>query len=219
MPNRPDFSAYLAHFAKDGNFCNEDQNEQIRPYSQMSAKDRLFSMLRVRKINASVMPWTNMPSVCFTECPWSSLLAHTNRYSPFGIGFTKEFIFKNGGAPALYMRANIFRKLANKIEGLGKEEKEMWSFATPFAPRYASYKIRRQWFMPFVDFSHEREWRTPKDLSFEYTDIAFIVLKSIADYEQMPQDIKNELQNINTKIIIMDNYRLVEELWPVHKID
>ena len=73
--------------------------------------------------------------------------------------------------------------------------------------------------MPFVDYSHEREWRTPKDLSFEYTDIAFIVLKSIADYEQMPQDIKNELQNINTKIIIMDNYRLVEDLWPVHKID
>ncbi len=124
MPNRPDFSAYLAHFAKDGNFCNENQNEQIRPYSQMSAQDRLFSMLRERKIYASVMPWTNMPSVCFTEWPWNSLLAHTNRYSPFGIGFTKEFIFKNGGASALYMRANIFKKLRKKRDSFGKDVKE-----------------------------------------------------------------------------------------------
>ena len=45
------------------------------------------------KINASKMPWTGCRAVCFTECPWSSLIDHTEKYSSYGIGFEKSFIF------------------------------------------------------------------------------------------------------------------------------
>lgn len=216
--NRPDFSMYLAHFTKNGRFFNEDQEEPVQQVEQMTAKERLFSILENRNIFSSNMPWTNLPSICFTECPWSSLLAHTKNYSPFGIGFTKEFIFKNGGAPALYMRANLFKKISKKKPRFKKDEKEIWTFVTPFAPIYGKYNVKRC-LGKYVDYTHEREWRVPQNLSFEYSDIAFVILKSIDDFETMPSAIKTGLQAANTKIIIMDNYRLVEELWPVHKID
>ena len=218
--NRPDFSMYLAHFTKDGKFCNDEQREELNPILGQDAKQRLFSILRQKKIFASKMPWTGLPCVCYTECPWSSLLAHTAQYSPYGIGFNKEFIFNHNGAPALYVRVNIFNKLRKKKvkSKLTKEENELWVFTTPFSPIYGSSytkKLLKRW----VDYSHEREWRTPKDLDFQYDDLAFIILKSICDYESMPMDIKSQIENANVKIIIMDNYRLIEELWPVHKIN
>lgn len=214
--NRPDFSMYLAHFTKDGDFCNKEQDESIVHFSQLSAKDRLFSILNQQKIYPSNMPWTGLPCVCFTECPWSSLLAHTEQYSPYGIGFTKEFIFRNDGAPALYMRANIFAKIRNKLK-MSREEKEMWTYVTPFSPEYGTPYTKRL-LRKAVDYSHEREWRTPKVLSFDYSDVAFVILRCIDDYGTMPQEIRTSLIDANTKIIIMDNYRLIEDLWPVHKI-
>ena len=212
--NRPDFSMYLVHFTKDGAFCNEEQNELIKPYSKMTAKERLLSILQTKKIVSSKMPWTNSPCVCFTECPWSSLLAHTQQYSSFGVGFTKKFIFNHNGAPALYMRVNIFEKFRKKTNK-NSIEKEMWTFVTPFSPEYGnSYtkRLLKRW----VDFSQEREWRTPIDLSFEYSDITFIIVKSLEDYESFPKSLRVELAANNVRIIIMDNYKLIEELWPVH---
>lgn len=190
------------------------QNDLVESFSTKTAKERLISILQTKKILSSNMPWTNLSCVCFTECPWSSLLSHTQQYSPFGIGFTKEYIFKKGGAPALYMRVNIFEKLRKKKKK-SKDENEMWTFVTPFSPEYGTPYTRgllKRW----VDYSQEREWRTPADLSFEYSDIAFIIVKSITDYESFPEELRIELKNNEIKIIIMDNYRLIEELWPVH---
>lgn len=215
--NRPDFSMHLAHFTKDGQFCHEAQNEEVAPFQQMNAKQRLESILQQKKIYTTNMPWTGLPCVCFTECPWSSLLAHTEKYSPYGIGFSKEFIFNKGGAPALYMRVNIFEKLRKKPVK-SKEETEMWTFVTPFSPKYGN-KYTRSLLKTWVDFSQEREWRTPNALEFNYSDIEFIVLKSIEDYDTLSGDIRNSLKEAKVKIIIMDNYRMIEELWPVHKIN
>ncbi len=114
------------------------------------------------------------------------------------------------------MRVNIFQNLNNHLE-MSKYEKEMWTFVTPFSPEYGS-KYTKGLLKKSVDYSHEREWRTQNSLSFDYSDIAFVILKNIEDYNDIPDDIKAEFVKVGTKIIIMDNYRLVEQLWPVHKI-
>ena len=35
---------------------------------------------------------------------------HANNYSPYGIGFTKKYIYERGGNPVFYVRPEIFSK-------------------------------------------------------------------------------------------------------------
>lgn len=91
--NRPDFSNYLVHFSSNGTLKGNDHDNPVADVVPMTAQERLISILRDKKIRASSMPWTGAHAVCFTECPWSSLLAHTKVYSPYGVGFSKKNYF------------------------------------------------------------------------------------------------------------------------------
>ena len=70
--NRPDISQFLAHFTSNKfpkGFKDPDSPEK-----------RLISILEGRKIIASQMPWIGKHNaVCFTECPWASLITHTQQ--------------------------------------------------------------------------------------------------------------------------------------------
>ena len=198
MPNRPDLSNYLAHFTKDG---KDDTN---------TAFNNLVSILKGKKIFASLMPWTNSLAVCFTECPWTSLIDHARRYSPYGVGFDKGRVFAAGGAPAYYVRCDYWETQGWKGD-LMKD-----AFATPFWPAYTPPALKEK-FYPYnqvVDFSHEREWRIPHDFSFEYDQITFVVVNSYQDMAIFPKDLKDFIGR--EKFIMMDNYKKIEELWPIH---
>ena len=92
--HRPDNSLYLAHFTSSRPpVGRKDKKNPALLKADGKAIDRLISILKDKKIVASTMPWTGSHAVCFTECPWSSLIEHTNAYAPFGIGFNKQFIF------------------------------------------------------------------------------------------------------------------------------
>ena len=67
-----------------------------------------------------------------------------------------------------------------------------------------------------VDYSHEREWRVPHDLPFEYSDVKFIILNDYHDMAAFPKHLKDAIGR--DKFILMDNYNCVERLWPVHKL-
>ena len=190
---RPDFSNYLAHFTKD----ISDEN---------TALDILIKILKERKLCASKMPWTNVRAVCFTECPWGSLLAHAQRYSSYGLGFEKNFIFSRNGAPVYYVRADQYEKQ--------KWHKHLKPFVTPFWPYYAPKEKKD---FRLCDYSHEREWRVPHDLEFEYEKISFVILNAYEDMAKFPKNLKDSIGR--EKFILMENYRNVERLWPVHKIE
>lgn len=85
---------------------------------------------------------------------------------------------------------------------------------TPFWPKFnPSTRLE-----PYdeCDYTHEREWRTPRDLEFEESDIQFVIVKAYDDIK----DIKNVIPNISLdKILTIQNYRKIEDLWPVHKIE
>lgn len=209
MSNRPDFSNYLVHFTTDrppySNSCENSTNV----YSEMSAKDRLTNILREKKIVASNMPWTGCHAVCFTECPWSSLIDHTERYSSYGIGFSKPFVFSRNGSPVFYVRADQYKKQ--------EWHEHLRPFITPFWPSYAPNKKKQQVDFPVCDYTHEREWRVPHDFSFEYKHIEFIILKNYTDMAQFPKDFKDAIGR--DKFILVDDYKNIEKLWPVHKYD
>jgi len=121
--NRPDFSDFLAHFTTDRKPVSKEENNPAKCKESLSAKDRLISIL-----NDTSMPWTGDHAICFTECPWSSLIDHTSNYSTYAIGFQKGFIFSRNGSPVFYVRADQY-------------EKQEWHphlrpFVTPFWPVY-----------------------------------------------------------------------------------
>ena len=66
------------------------------------------------------------------------------------------------------------------------------------------------------DYTHEREWRIPHDLSLEYSDIAFIILNDYKDMAQVPKELKDAIGR--DKFLLMDNYTKIETLWPVHRL-
>lgn len=211
MRIRPDQSNYLAHFTKNGKEFNLDEDVSHLdsvPVNKMSARDKLVAILKERKIRSSKVPWTNQSVVCFTECPWSSLLRHAQAYSPYGIGFTKKLVYSRKGNPVFYVNPYIYQK--------EDWDADVYPFVTPFVPLYASDNIKKQ--QPFngksIDYSHEREWRVVKDFPFQYQNIRFVILDNIQDLEYIPEDIKNAIGL--DKFVFMDTYRKIEELWPTH---
>jgi len=208
--NRPDFSMYLAHFAKDGALCSIDDPNYTN-IAGLTAIQRLEKILREKSIKATKMPWTGAHAVCFTECPWSSLIAHTKQYSPYGIGFSKQIVYSKHGGPAYYVRPDHLKKQLST----GKFDKQLWPFVTPFSPSYRPNHMKGKYFST-VDFSHEREWRVPHDFPFEYRDVAFIILKDYHDMAAFSKDLKDAIGR--DKFILIDNYEHVEKLWPVHLV-
>ncbi len=190
---RPDQTNYVAHFTKGGD-----------------AFDNLVSILTDKKIKAGKMPWTDSLGVCFTECPWWSLIDHTRKYSPYGVGFGKNHVFAAGGGPVYYVRSDHW----NKQEW----NPHIKSFTTPFWPAYRpnDLKIDEHLDGKTVDYSHEREWRVPHDFTFDIQRINFVILDKYDDMARFPDNLKDTIGRNN--FIFMDMYRKIEELWPTHQI-
>lgn len=207
--SRPDFSFYLGHFTKDRKPDYKQSGNPVLSYTEdKTAFDRIKSILTDKKIVAGTLPWNKKNAVCLTECPWSSLVAHSKVYSPYGIGFTKAFIFSTGGAPAFYVRADQFDR--QQWDNL------LFTFTTPFWPRYRPKKKNLEKDFPTVDYSHEREWRVPHDLTFDYGDIEFVILNRYKDLAELDKDIKDAIGR--DKFFLMEMYEKIETLWPVHNM-
>jgi hypothetical protein len=190
---RPDHTDFVAHFTKGP-----------------QAYDNLVSILTEQRIKAGILPWINSPGVCFTECPWWSLIAHADRYSAYGIGFTKSHVFAAGGGPVYYVRADHWGKQS--------WEPHVKSFVTPFWPGYRPELLRGNEFINgrTVDYSHEREWRVPHEFAFDRKYVPFVILNTYEDMAKFPGQIKDDIGRQN--FILMDMYRRIEELWPTHQI-
>ena len=193
--NRPDVSEYLAHFTKGK--------------SGKTALQILQTILESKMLIASSLPWTNRPAVCFTECPWTSLLAHSKQYSPYGVGFAKPRVFAAGGAPAYYVRADHYKKQ--------QWEDHIHTFVTPFWPNYRPKGLQTDALGgKTIDYAHEREWRVPHDFSFDLSQVEFVIMNTYEDMAKFPKELKDGVGR--DKFILMENYKTIERLWPVHKV-
>lgn len=214
---RPDFSEYVVHFTKDALprcATRRKKDKRIANIAKQNAKERLFSILKEQQIYATIMPWTDNPAICFTECTWSSLLIHANKYSCYGIGFKKSFLFNNGGGPVIYLRQDLWLKQKELI-GNGKQffHPRLGAFITPFNPDYASDAYKKEyWKDTPIDYTHEREWRVPDNLNFNYIDIDFIIVNNHADTAGLDITIRNSINQ--DKWLFMANYKQIEEIWP-----
>jgi hypothetical protein len=209
---RPDYSDYVVHFTRNGRpHCLNYENppESATRIACTNALGRLRAILEGGVIYATPMPWTRKLSICFTECVWGSLLDHAREYSSYGIAFEKRFLFEAGGGPAFYMREDLYAEQC--ASGWAEE---LWSFITPFVPEYASDEHKTTHWKrenpPWLDYTHQREWRVPHDLAFALSDVAFITVAGSDDIQQISDRLPRE------KILMMDNYSRINELYPWH---
>ena len=210
MMHRPDFSEYLAHFSTDRSPLSKAIDNATVHVKGISAIDRLVAILTSKQILASRMPWNNRDAVCLTECPWGSLLDHARRYSAYGVGFNKAYIFGAGGGPVYYVRADHYNDQA--------WNSYLHTFVTPFWGHYRPDKMRNNGVLKDkdVDYTHEREWRVPHTLYFEYSHVEFVTLATYEDMAQFPKALKDAIGR--DKFLLMENYRNIERLWPIHNI-
>ncbi|MBF0183546.1 MAG: terminase [Magnetococcales bacterium] len=218
MNYRPDFSNLVAHFTKG---TPPLADIEARGTLLGTACEKLIAILDTGKITATKMPWTQRKAVCFTECPFWSLIAHSERYSPYGIGFTKPHLFAASGGPAIYLRWDLFEKQQcfqhrNNSSWTGFDS-NLFSFVTPFSPSYAPETYKNDYFPTDgnpVDYTHEREWRVPSDFKFKLDQVQFVMLKSYEDMAAFPRYLKNGIGR--DKFILLDVIKKTEGLWPTH---
>ena len=173
----------------------------LHQHKQQGAVERLASILRTRTIYASPMPLVGDASaVCFTECVWDALVAHGNRYSSYGVVFSKGTIFQAGGGPALYIRGDILQS------EIGNLPQALKAFVVPFDPDGLVQPGVIQ------DWIHEREWRLPASFTFEYADVKYVLVESIADADHIMQ-LVGTFNLSATRFIPMEVYSTIKEAW------
>lgn len=174
-------------------------------YKGKPAIERLINILESKTIYASPMSFLpgNREAVCFTECIWDALIDQAERYSPYGVVFSKRLIFKKGGGPALYIRGDIQKLIEQNIPI------EIVPFLAPFDPDGVMNPPIK------LDWLHEREWRLPTSLTFEYSDVEYVLVGSIQDSIQVVQRIG--AQHVpEDKFIPMDVHRTIRKAWSEH---
>ncbi len=201
----PDYSPLIVHFTKSGNFMMPDliaEKHPLNPFKTAPAVDRLLNILQSRTIYATPMPFLprHASAVCFTECIWEALTRHATRYSPYGVVFSKRLIHKQGGGPALYVRGDVLKALGDSLPSA------LEPFVAPFDPEAALKPGVR------LDWLHEREWRLPESLSFEYHDVEYVIVSTIDDARTVGHQIGAQYLP-EDKLIPMEVYETIQEAW------
>lgn len=104
------------------------------------------------------------------------------RYLEFGIRFQKNFIYRQGGRPVIY---------DDKDEAKKYLPKNQW---------WRIVKLDLSNSNSIIDWMHEREWRVPKEIIFEYSQCEIIVPSSKYYKKFVKYCLKNDRKDILLKI-------------------
>lgn len=130
---REDMSAYLIHWTSG------DSDEE--------AYDCLYQIISTEELRGNVDKIKGSYScICFTETPGKHFYFTKRKYKPFGVAFTKQYLFGEGARPVIYESEEEFAYLPENVR---------W--------RHVLYN---PCVSPPIDFTWEREWRVRKQLLY-----------------------------------------------------
>lgn len=179
-----------------------EEDHPLYGFQTSNALDKLINILQTQTIHASPMPFVlaNPPAVCFTECLWDALTKLADAYSPYGVVFSKKLIYDKGGGPVLYLRGNVLKQIGSNLPSL------LGPFVMPFDPDAVLKRGVR------LDYLHEREWRLPSSLQFEYSDIEYVIVDTIKDAQMVVHEIG--AQHLpEERLIPIEVYRTIRKAW------
>lgn len=180
---RNDSSIYLSHFMrKKDDMTDKDCLQQLikilndnkiesRPTGYFSTYKKIPTKTAVSK------------AVCLTEGRISALKEHAEDYSEFGISFLKFDLLKtHQAAPAAYIHHSVIELIKNQIPD-------------ELVPYVNMLKADG------YNYHHEREWRTPNDLTFDHADIFAIFAPEWA-HDTINQVLKSPVRLVCIESII-----------------
>lgn len=182
--NRNDISSRLTHLTK-GNTVEEAFTNLLKILEE---KILIGSTTETGFIIGS------RPAVCLQEAPLNAIAENLlyekqvrkdsskPRYNSFGLRFNKQFIYNIGGRPVIYEKKDVMKNLLPK--------EEYW--------RIVNYDLSNP--NMIIDWSHEREWRVPGDIRFDYKDIEIVVASNKYYRKLIAYCIENDKQDMLKKI-------------------
>ena len=190
--DRPDLTPYLIHLTK--NTINDDD---------YSAYDNLLNILRTGRLwgsdNSGFIKGKDNTATCFMDIPFTSLKYILNeensspshpRYEPYGIFVEKNYAYKEGVRPVLYLSDD-------EVESLNIPNGELW--------RVVKLEVHnRDW----VSWVHEREWRCKGDFHLPCKNNSRrvqpfklgVLVKTYKDVLKLQQDINDNPGKFNIEI-------------------
>lgn len=193
--NQPDISNYVVHLSGRLGTQNPATPDHIR---NATPEARLVAIIAARRIRAfTPFGGLGFAVVAFTEGTTpglAGLIAGDQRYAPWGIGFTKDFVFGHGGGPAFYVRGDQWEAFSEHASMLLKAfGTRLWPGvfgATPDEP-FATATTS--------EWVHEREWRVPIPLQaieagppamgFDPDDVAILLLPPDRTLDSLVQQV------------------------------
>lgn len=184
--NRVDLSSRVTHLTKG------DTDDE--------AFENLISILEEKCIRASKTGSNfingDIPAVCLQEAPLIAIAENLQyeeklreedekqriRYLGFGIRFHKDFIYQNNGRPVIYDDTNQAKEYLHKSD--------WW--------RIVRLDLSDENHM--IDWTHEREWRIPGDLLFDYSQCEIIVPSPVYYHKFVEYCLKNNREEILLEI-------------------
>lgn len=187
--DRPDLTPYLIHLTKN---TKEDK---------YSAYDNLISILKSGEIwgsdNSGFIKGKGNTATCFMDIPFSSLKYVLNeensdpshpRYEPYGIFVEKNYAYKKGVRPVLYLSAEEVNKLHIPND-------ELW--------RVVRLEVHdKDW----ISWVHEREWRCKGDFQLPNKSNHMhifklgVLVKTYQDVLKLQKEMKNCPNDFNVEI-------------------
>ena len=147
--HRPDISDSVIHFTKGAT-------------AEAALEVLLIMVGEGRILGGTGMIKGGYRCACFTEAPLPAIaggLVNANsftRYSPFGLMFSKDWLYERGGRPVIYHSDDEYSQLPEHMR---------W--------RHVRYEPLSD---PVIDFTWEREWRLQCDeLRFDPSEVALVV--------------------------------------------
>jgi hypothetical protein len=166
----PDMADHVIHFTG-----RADSQVKLDPaIGAMSDEQRLLQILLEGRVRSFTTFGGGDAVACLTEStkPSISSLLCERRYTPCGVGFTKQFVFDCGGGPALYIRGDEWEATKALPAALRSRVVRFWPGADAEQVEVipTSMSGRSEWL-------HEREWRVPGDLKFGWDDVEFLIVR------------------------------------------
>jgi hypothetical protein len=163
VANNPDLSICCTHLIR----IHDDGVRADGHYK------RLRQILDQRRIVAATTGYfggtSSTKAVCFTDSALPALHSLAARFSTFGLGFPKGWLFDQGASPAMYVHSAAIKR--GELDGLGGALK-------PFVNKFD---------MRDHDFHFEREWRVAGDVQFLLSDV-LVVYAPIEHHAEIRND-------------------------------
>jgi hypothetical protein len=169
----PDLADHVIHFTgRSGSRYTVDAE-----VTSLSDQQRLVHILVDGGIRAYETFGSLAPVVCLTESTRAAVvkLIQEGRYTPCGVGFSKDFVFARGGGPALYVRGDEWPETDSVPQPLRSRMVRFWPGADPDTEPYLESHLANP-----SEWLHEREWRVPGDLTFGWNDVKFLIVPDIS---------------------------------------